>query len=56
LPGADQRLALDEAEVDEEALDTSMRLENAKNLAFQLFDENTDQAIRLLKSWIKQEA
>lgn len=56
LPGADQRLALDEAEVDEEALDTSMRLENAKNMAFQLFDENTDQAVRLLKSWIKQEA
>ncbi|WP_022662486.1 flagellar basal-body MS-ring/collar protein FliF [Paucidesulfovibrio longus] len=56
LPGADQRLALDEGEVDEEALDTSMRLENAKNMAFQLFEENTDQAVRLLKSWIKQEA
>ncbi|MEF2145374.1 MAG: flagellar basal-body MS-ring/collar protein FliF [Desulfovibrionaceae bacterium] len=56
LPGGDHRLALDEGEVDEEALDTSMRLENAKNLALQLFDENTDQAVRLLKNWIKQEA
>ncbi|MBU1610978.1 MAG: flagellar M-ring protein FliF, partial [Proteobacteria bacterium] len=56
LPGASSRLALDEAEVDEEALDASMRLENAKNLALQLFEENMDQAVRLLKTWTKQEA
>ncbi len=56
LPGAGARLALDEAEVDEEALDASIRLENAKNLALQLFDDNMDQAVRLLKTWVKQEA
>ncbi|MGE4505878.1 MAG: flagellar M-ring protein FliF C-terminal domain-containing protein, partial [Desulfovibrionaceae bacterium] len=56
LPGGDARLALDESEVDEEALDTSMRLENAKNLALQLFEDNMDQAVRLLKTWAKQEA
>ena len=56
LPAAEQRLALEESEVDEELLDTSMRLENAKNMALQLFEENMDQAVRLLKTWIKQEA
>ena len=56
LPEAEQRLALEESEVDEELLDTSMRLENAKNMALQLFEENMDQAVRLLKTWIRQEA
>jgi flagellar M-ring protein FliF len=57
LPSTDERLAIEEAlEVPEEALDTSRRLENAKNLAMQLTDQNMDQAIRLLKSWARQEA
>jgi flagellar M-ring protein FliF len=42
--------------VDEELLDTSRRLENAKAHAIQLSDENLDQAVRLLKNWLTQEA
>ena len=57
LPSTEERLAIEEAlEIPEEALDTSRRLENAKNLAVQLTDQNMDQAIRLLKSWARQEA
>ncbi|BCS87882.1 flagellar basal-body MS-ring/collar protein FliF [Pseudodesulfovibrio sediminis] len=55
LPGA-ERLALEEEEMDEEALDASRRLENAKNHAVQLSDENIDQAVQLLKTWLTQEA
>ncbi len=55
LPGA-ERLALEEEEIDEELLDTSRRLENAKAHAIQLSDENIDQAVRLLKNWLHQEA
>lgn len=54
LPGAD-RFALEEEEVDEELMDMSRRLENAKNHAVQLSDENIDQAVHLLKSWLTQE-
>ncbi|EGB14299.1 flagellar M-ring protein FliF [Pseudodesulfovibrio mercurii] len=55
LPGS-ERLALEEEEMDEEALDASRRLENAKNHAIQLSDENIDQAVHLLKTWLTQEA
>ncbi|MBG0791389.1 MAG: flagellar M-ring protein FliF [Desulfovibrionaceae bacterium] len=55
LPGA-TRLALEEEEVDEELLDTTRRLENAKNHAIQLSDDNIDQAVHLLKTWLTQEA
>ncbi|NDV19552.1 flagellar M-ring protein FliF [Pseudodesulfovibrio sp. JC047] len=55
LPGA-ERLALEEEEVDEEALDTTRRLENAKNHAIELSDDNLDQAVHLLKTWLTQEA
>jgi flagellar M-ring protein FliF len=55
LPGS-QRLALEEEEVDEEAMDMSRRLENAKNHAVQLSDDNMDQAVHLLKNWLAQEA
>ncbi|WP_319468481.1 flagellar basal-body MS-ring/collar protein FliF [uncultured Pseudodesulfovibrio sp.] len=55
LPGA-ERLALEEEEVDEEAMDMSRRMENAKNHAVQLSDENMDQAVHLLKTWLTQEA
>lgn len=55
LPGA-ERLALEEEEVDEEAMDMSRRMENAKNHAIQLSDDNMDQAVHLLKSWLTQEA
>lgn len=55
LPGA-ERLALEEEELDEEAMDASRRLENAKNHAIQLSDENIDQAVHLLRTWLTQEA
>jgi len=55
LPGA-ERLALEEEEMDEEAMDMSRRIENAKNHAIQLSDDNMDQAVHLLKSWLTQEA
>eukprot|EP00828_Plagiopyla_frontata_P008944 TRINITY_DN14546_c0_g1_i1.p1 TRINITY_DN14546_c0_g1~~TRINITY_DN14546_c0_g1_i1.p1 ORF type:complete len:553 (+),score=215.11 TRINITY_DN14546_c0_g1_i1:1209-2867(+) len=55
LPGA-ERLALEEEEMDEEAMDMSRRIENAKNHAIQLSDDNIDQAVHLLKSWLTQEA
>jgi len=57
LPSTDERLAIEETvEVPEEALDTSRRLELLKNQAVQLSEQNMDQAIRLLKSWARQEA
>jgi len=57
LPSTEERLAIEEAlEVPEEALDSSRRLELAKNQALQLTEQNMEQAIRLLKSWAKQEA
>lgn len=55
LPGA-ERLALEEEDVDEEALDTTRRLENAKNHAIQLSEDNMEQAVRLLKNWLTAEA
>ncbi|BDQ33281.1 flagellar basal-body MS-ring/collar protein FliF [Pseudodesulfovibrio portus] len=55
LPGS-ARLALEEEEVDEELLDATRRLENAKNHAIQLSDDNIDQAVHLLKTWLTQEA
>ncbi len=54
LPGA-ERLALEEEEMDEEAMDMSRRIENAKNHAIQLSDDNIDQAVHLLKTWLTQE-
>lgn len=54
LPGA-ERLALEEEDIDEEAMDMSRRLDNAKNHAMQLSDENIDQAVHLLKTWLTQE-
>ena len=57
LPSTEERLAIEEtAEVPEEALDTARRLELLKGQAMQLTEQNMDQAIRLLKSWAKQEA
>ncbi|MBN2140603.1 MAG: flagellar M-ring protein FliF [Desulfovibrionaceae bacterium] len=56
LPRGAERLALEEEEIDEELLDTSRRLDNAKAQAIQLTEQNMEQAIRLLKNWIKQEA
>jgi flagellar M-ring protein FliF len=57
LPSTDERLAIEETvEIPEEAMDTARRLELTKSQAMQLTEQNMDQAIRLLKSWARQEA
>ncbi|GFK93748.1 Flagellar M-ring protein [Fundidesulfovibrio magnetotacticus] len=57
LPEAERRIALAEAEEEEtELVEISKRLENAKVLAQQLFETNSDQAIQILRGWLKQEA
>ena len=57
LPEAERRIALSEPEEEEaELLEISKRLENAKALAQQLFETNTEQAILVLRGWLKQEA
>jgi len=57
LPEAERRIALSEPEEDEtELLEVSKRLENAKILAQQLFEANNEQAIQVLRTWLKQEA
>jgi len=55
LPGVEERLALEEG-VEEEALDLQRRLENAKAQALQLSEQDMDQAVAVLKIWLKQEA
>ena len=59
LPEGEARLALAEAsEEGEEApmLESAKQFELAKNLALQLFEENMEQSMTLLKTWLKQEA
>lgn len=58
LPSTEERLAIEEiAEAQEETVDAAVRtLEHARNQALQLTDQNMDQAIRLLRSWARQEA
>lgn len=57
LPEAERRIALSEPEEEEmELVEISKRLENAKILAHQLFETNTEQAILVLRGWLKQEA
>ncbi|KHK00421.1 flagellar basal-body MS-ring/collar protein FliF [Desulfovibrio sp. TomC] len=59
LPEGEARLALAEAEESEDAaamLEPGRQFELAKGLALQLFEENMEQSISLLKSWLKQEA
>lgn len=58
LPEGEARMALGEPEEEEysPALEESKRFELAKALALQLFEENVEQSITVLKSWLKQEA
>jgi len=57
LPEAERRIALAEPEEEEtEHVEVSKRLENAKVLAQQLFESNSEQAILILRGWLKQEA
>ena len=37
-------------------LESAKQFELAKNLALQLFEENMEQSMTLLKTWLKQEA
>lgn len=55
LPQADERLALEEG-VEDEMLDLNRRLELAKAQALQLAEKDMDQAVAVLKNWLKQEA
>jgi len=58
LPEGEARLALAEPEEGEEMgmLEGGKQFELSKNLALQLFEENMEQSMTLLKSWLKQEA
>jgi flagellar M-ring protein FliF len=57
LPSTEERLAIEEVvDIPEEAMDSARRMDHLKNQALQLTDQNMEQAIRLLKSWVKQEA
>jgi len=58
LPEGEGRLALAEAEHTEDVimLESGKQLELAKTMALQLFEENMEQSLTLLKSWLKQEA
>ena len=58
LPEGEARMALEEPELGEEAamLEGGKEFELAKNLALQLFEENMEQSMLLLKNWLKQEA
>lgn len=55
LPGM-ERLAIEEGELDEAALDAARKLENIKAQALQLSEQNMEQTVRLFRVWIKQEA
>ncbi len=57
LPEGERRIALAEPEEEELGLmEASKRLDNAKLLAQQLFESNMEQAVTVLKTWLKQEA
>lgn len=59
LPEGEARLALAEAEENDEVaamLEPGRQFELAKHQALQLFEENMEQSISLLKTWLKQEA
>ncbi len=58
LPEGEARLALAEPEEIEEAamLEPGRQFELSKSLAMQLFEENVEQSVTLLKAWLKQEA
>jgi len=56
LPEGEARMALGEAEEEMAGLEESKRFELAKTLALQLFEENVEQSVTVLKTWLKQEA
>ncbi len=57
LPEGERRVALAEPEEEEVGMmEASKRFEMTKNLAMQLFEENLEQGVNVLKTWLKQEA
>lgn len=57
LPEGERRVALAEPEEEELGLmEASKRFELAKTLAGKLFEDNLEQSVNVLKSWLKQEA
>lgn len=58
LPEGEARMALAEPESGEEPamLEGAKEFEMAKNTALQLFEENMEQSMLVLKNWLKQEA
>jgi flagellar M-ring protein FliF len=58
LPEGEARMALAEPETAEEAvmLEGVKQFELSKNLALQMFEENVEQSMMVLKNWLKQEA
>jgi flagellar M-ring protein FliF len=57
LPEGERRVALAEPEEEELGLmEASKRFELAKALAGKLFEDNLEQSVNVLKSWLKQEA
>jgi flagellar M-ring protein FliF len=55
LPEAEDRLALDEG-MEEDLLDLHERLEAAKHQAVALSEQDMEQAVNVLRNWLKQEA
>jgi flagellar M-ring protein FliF len=57
LPEGEARMALAEVEESEIGIiDASKRLEMVKGLSIQLFETDADQAVGVLRNWLKQEA
>jgi flagellar M-ring protein FliF len=54
LPEGEERLSLAESEVEDEAMEAARRLENAKVTALQLSDQDMEQAVSVLRGWVKQ--
>jgi len=56
LPEGEARMALAEAEdIEVGVTDSSKRLEMVKGMAMQLFETDTDQAVGVLRNWLKQQ-
>ncbi len=54
LPSGEERLALIEGDEDMDALDALKKIEDIKAHAMQLAEQNMEQAVGILKSWLKQ--
>ena len=58
LPEGEARMAMAEPELGEDTvmLEGGKQFELSKGLALQLFEENVEQSMIVLKNWLKQEA